>query len=138
MKLKSRQDYRRRRHARVRKKISGTAERPRMALMVSNKRISVQFIDDDSQLTLAAAATKSGEGKNVASATELGKRAAEAALGKGIRHVVIDRGGYKFHGRLKALVDAAAAAGLQTTTRPAEKTAQVEADGQDEAGTEEK
>jgi len=84
-----------------------------MAIMVSNKHIHVQFIDDVKGTTLVSVSTKGHEQKrNVASAALLGKRAVETALGKGIKKVVVDRGGLKFHGRVKAVVDEAVKAGL--------------------------
>jgi len=110
MKLKTRSDYRVRRHQRVRRRISGTAARPRMALFKSNKALSVQFVDDTDGKTLAGVRT--ADGKGLAAAEALGRRAAEAALKLGIGVVVVDRGGFPFHGRIKAVVDAAVAAGL--------------------------
>lgn len=113
MKPRSRIECRRRRHMRVRKKISGTAERPRMAISCSNKHMYVQFIDDDRSTTLASVSTLGdNSGNNVAAAQLLGRHAAESACSKGIQSVVVDRGGFKFHGRVKAIVDAAATAGL--------------------------
>jgi large subunit ribosomal protein L18 len=115
MKLKSRKDYRVRRHRRVRKKVSGTAERPRMAIMKSDRHLYVQFIDDEQGRTLVSASSRSAGGsKNVETARLLGRQAAEAAQEKGITHVVVDRGGFVFHGRVKAIVDAALEAGLST------------------------
>lgn len=84
-----------------------------MAIMKSNRHLYVQFVDDVAGVTLASAGTLGAEGKNdVGSAGALGKRAAEAALAKGIKDVVVDRGGFPFHGRIKAVVDAAREAGL--------------------------
>src|SRR5262245_14175609 len=92
------------RHWRVRKKVSGTKERPRMAVCFSNEHIYVQFIDDAAGLTLASASTRSKAtpdreklGANVASAKTIGKIAAEAAIAKGIKTVVFDRGGARYH-----------------------------------------
>ncbi|HTL18125.1 MAG TPA: 50S ribosomal protein L18 [Patescibacteria group bacterium] len=109
-----------RRHWRVRKKISGTSARPRMSVCFTNQNIHVQFIDDVAGVTLAAASTT---GKNTpdrdklaansASAKTLGALAAKAALGKGINEVVFDRGSARYHGKLKALADAAREAGLK-------------------------
>jgi large subunit ribosomal protein L18 len=108
------------RHWRIRKKISGTKERPRMSVCFSNQHIHVQFIDDIAGATLAAASTmakKGAAGKksaaNVTSAKAIGARAAEAAKGKGIKQVVFDRGQARYHGKVKALADAAREAGLQ-------------------------
>lgn len=81
--------------------------------MKSNRQLTVQFVDDVNGATLSSAATLGAEGKkNVESARLLGKRAAEAALAKGVKRVVVDRGGFTFHGRVKAVVDAATEAGL--------------------------
>lgn len=118
MKLKTRQEFRKRRHNRVRRKVVGTAARPRMTVFVSNKYMYVQFIDDDASVTLASASTqdktfKAGGGNSVEAASELGKAAAKAAKGKGIEAVVFDRGGFSFEGRIKALADAAREAGLK-------------------------
>lgn len=110
------------RHARIRRKVVGTADRPRMSIMISNQHMYVQFVDDQRQATLAAASTmKGGEaGPTVVKAHALGKTAGQAALAAGIRRVVVDRGGFRFHGRVKALVDGAVEAGLQIRTRPVE------------------
>ena len=108
------------RHWRVRKKISGTKERPRMSVCFSNENIQVQFIDDVAGKTLAAASTLSKVtpdrdklGANVKSAKTMGTLAAKTALDKGIKTVVFDRGGARYHGKVKALADAAREAGLQ-------------------------
>ena len=108
------------RHRRVRKKVSGTKERPRMSVFFSNENIHVQFIDDVAGKTLAAASTLSKVtpdrdklGANVKSAKTMGTLAAKTALDKGIKAVVFDRGGARFHGKVKALADAAREAGLQ-------------------------
>jgi large subunit ribosomal protein L18 len=108
-----------RRRWRIRSKISGTKDRPRMSVCFTNKNIHVQFIDDVAGVTVAAASTvsKGGNGRkpqaNVAGAKALGTQAAQAALGKGIKSVVFDRGGSPYHGKVKALADAAREAGLQ-------------------------
>ncbi|MBP5543852.1 MAG: 50S ribosomal protein L18 [Kiritimatiellae bacterium] len=122
--MKNRIEQRRLRHRRLRQKVQGTAARPRMALYFSNKNINVQFIDDDAAKTIAAATTLGTDAKlNVATATELGKKAAEAAIAKGVSKVVVDRGGYAFHGRVKALVEAAVAAGLKISDKEPAKEA---------------
>jgi large subunit ribosomal protein L18 len=122
--MKNRIEQRRLRHRRLRQKVQGTAARPRMALYFSNKNINVQFIDDDAAKTVAAATTLGTDAKlNVATATELGKKAAEAAIAKGVSKVVVDRGGYAFHGRVKALVEAAVAAGLKISDKEPAKEA---------------
>lgn len=108
------------RHWRIRKKVIGTKERPRMSVCFSNQNIHVQFIDDTAGVTLAAASTLSKSvadqknlGANVISAKTIGTKAAEAAKGKGIKQVVFDRGTARYHGKVKALADAAREAGLQ-------------------------
>jgi len=106
-----------RRHARVRQKIAGTAQRPRMAVCLTGSHIYVQFIDDGAGRTLASASTLAAEGKgtkpNVAGAKKLGALAAAKAKEKNITEVVFDRGGFRYHGRVKALADAAREAGLK-------------------------
>jgi len=117
---KCRAEARRARHARIRTKVRGTAEQPRMAIMVSNKHMYVQFIDDARAVTLASASTLGMDGgHNVATASRLGQTAAECASKAGVRRVVVDRGGYKYHGRVKAIVEAAKQAGLQTGRKEA-------------------
>ncbi len=110
MSTKSKKDLRVRRHLRVRKKVKGTAARPRMAVYRSNKRLEVQFIDDDAHVTLVGV---SSTGKNAEAAKALGAVAAEAAKGKGIEAVVFDRGGFAFGSNLKTLADSAREAGLK-------------------------
>lgn len=110
MSTKSKKDLRIRRHLRVRNKVRGTAERPRMAVFRSNKRLEVQFIDDDAHVTMVGASSK---GKNAEAARELGAKAAELAKGKGIETVVFDRGGFAFGANLKTLADSAREAGLK-------------------------
>jgi large subunit ribosomal protein L18 len=116
MKAKTRKDYRQIRHQRIRKKISGTAECPRMAIMVSNKNIYVQLIDDEAEVTLASASTQNEDGgRNISTAASLGQRIGEIAKDKGFSRFVVDRGGFRYHGRVKAVVDAAIEAGLRNT-----------------------
>lgn len=106
-------------HDRIRKKLQGTAERPRLNVYRSLNHIYVQVIDDLTGKTLVAASTAEGKkeerrsGGNVASAKAVGKTIAERAKAKGVTKVVFDRGGYIYHGRVKALADAAREAGLQ-------------------------
>jgi large subunit ribosomal protein L18 len=106
-------------HVRIRKKLKGTTERPRLAVFRSVAHIYAQVIDDTKGVTLVAANSTEGEksakkgGGNVASAAEIGKRVAERAKEQGIKTVVFDRGGYQYHGRVKALADAAREAGLE-------------------------
>lgn len=109
-----------RRRWRIRKKLSGTKDRPRMSVCFTNKNIHIQFIDDAAGATLAAASTTSKAtpdreklAANAASAKSLGALAAQAALSKGIKEVVFDRGGSRYHGKVKALADAAREAGLK-------------------------
>ena len=111
---------RQKRHQRIRNKISGTASRPRMAVYRSLSNIYVQIIDDSIGHTLAAASTMdkdlaaSLEGKSKTEAAKIvGEKAAKLALAKGINEAVFDRGGYIYHGRVKALADAAREAGLE-------------------------
>ena len=113
---KQRNVVRQRVHARIREKMSGTAERPRLNVYRSLNHIYTQLIDDAAGTTLASASTlqaKLKTGGNVAAAKELGKLIAEKAQEKGIKKVVFDRGGYLYHGRVKALADAAREAGLE-------------------------
>jgi len=106
-----------RRHKRVRKTVAGTAERPRLAVFRSNSGIEAQVIDDLAGKTLAAASSlhlkKSFKGNKTAQAAEVGKTVAEAAKKAGVESVVFDRGGYLYHGRVKALADAAREGGLR-------------------------
>ena len=125
---KSRTQLRRSRHQRVRKKIVGNADRPRMSVMVSNKHMYVQFIDDERRHTLACASTMNlaNGGPNVVTARELGKVAAVNAKEAGIERVVVDRGGFRFHGRVKAIVDAAAQNGIRIGKHERQVSAEVE------------
>ncbi|HVZ61255.1 MAG TPA: 50S ribosomal protein L18 [Terriglobales bacterium] len=103
-------------HDRIRKKLVGTPERPRLSVYRSLNHIYAQVIDDLHGVTLVAASTveaKSATGGNLASAKDVGRRVADRAKEKGIAKVVFDRGGYLYHGRVKALADAAREAGLQ-------------------------
>ncbi|UXR77973.1 MULTISPECIES: 50S ribosomal protein L18 [unclassified Staphylococcus] len=103
------------RHARVRTKLSGTSERPRLNVYRSNKHIYAQIIDDTKGVTLAQASSKDidASATKVELATQVGEAIAKKATEKGIEAVVFDRGGYLFHGRVKALADAARENGLQ-------------------------
>ena len=99
---------------RVRKQVTGTAERPRMSVFRSTRNLFVQIIDDASGTTLVSASTlKSGKNANKDTAVALGKEVAELALKKKIEQVVFDRNGFLYHGRVKALADAAREAGLK-------------------------
>ena len=111
-----RNEIRQRIHARIREKLSGTAERPRLNVYRSLNHIYVQVVDDQKGETLVSASSlelKLKSGGNVAAAKEIGKAVAEKAVAKGIKRVVFDRGGYLYHGRVKALADAAREAGLE-------------------------
>lgn len=105
-------EARRHRHRRIRRKISGTAELPRLAIMVSRRRIYVQLVDDFNGTTVMSMQTGRDEGHNVSAAKSMGERLAKALREKGIGRVVVDRGGFKFHGRVKALVDAVEGGGV--------------------------
>jgi large subunit ribosomal protein L18 len=107
-----------RRHRRVRKKVEGTAERPRLAVFRSNKHITAQVIDDRAGRTLAAASTteadlRAGTTSNKEAAAQIGRLLAERAKAAGITKVVFDRGGNLYHGRVAAVADAAREAGLE-------------------------
>jgi large subunit ribosomal protein L18 len=114
----AKQEARRRRHRRVRKKITGTAERPRLAVFRSNKHIYVQAIDDLTGRTIAAASTMEADGRSGATATvdaarAVGQRIGERVKASGVERAVFDRGGFRYHGRVAAVADGARAAGLQ-------------------------
>ena len=112
----NRKEIRRRIHARIRKKVQGTSERPRLAIHFSNKNVYAQVIDDTKRITLASASTHVegvGSGAKVATATAVGKLIAERAKAANVTAVVFDRGGHIYHGKVKALADAAREGGLQ-------------------------
>ncbi len=120
MRTDKKQKLRQLRHWRIRKKVTGTKDRPRMAVRFTNEHIYVQFIDDEGRLTVASACTTAKNapdrdklGANVTSAKKIGTFAAEAAKSKGITSVVFDRSGAPYHGKVKALADAAREAGLK-------------------------
>ncbi|MDP4161690.1 MAG: 50S ribosomal protein L18 [Bacillota bacterium] len=109
---------RKKRHARVRAKLSGTSARPRLNVFRSNQHIYAQLIDDMNGVTLASASTQDKEltlesSKNLEAAQKVGELIAKRAVEKGVSSIVFDRGGYLYHGRIKALADAARANGLQ-------------------------
>ena len=121
-------------HRRIRRKVSGTTERPRLTIFRSLNHIYAQIIDDVGGQTLVSASTtekdlRGATGGNVEAAERVGRALAERAVGKGIEQVVFDRGGYRYHGRVKALADAARAAGLNKT----ESQDAGETSGNDEA-----
>ncbi len=116
----SRRESTRRRHYRVRRKVLGTSERPRLAVFRSNQHIYAQLIDDTQHHTLASASTVESDlkedlntGANCNASAQVGKLIAERSIEKGIKRVVFDRGGNLYHGRVKALADAAREAGLE-------------------------
>ncbi len=114
--LTKRNEIRKRIHTRIREKLAGTTERPRLNVYRSLNHIYAQLIDDQKGETVASASTlamKLKSGGNVAAAKEVGKAVAEQAVAKGVKQVVFDRGGYLYHGRVKALADAAREAGLE-------------------------
>lgn len=120
MKIKTKEDIRTRIRGRIRKKISGTPERPRLAVFRSQSHIYAQVINDDAGQTLCAASSvdselreKSKRGSNIASAKAVGLLIANRAKEKGVTAVVFDRGGFQYHGRIKALADAAREGGLK-------------------------
>jgi large subunit ribosomal protein L18 len=119
MAFKTKHEKRRRRHLRVRKRVIGTPERPRLSVFRSEKHIYAQVIDDTVQRTLASASSLEPSfreskisGGNVEGAARVGKLLAERAVQKGLKKVVFDRGGYLYHGRVKALAEAAREGGL--------------------------
>ena len=117
----NRKEQRTIRHRRLRQRVKGTAERPRMAIFISNKHMYVQFIDDSAMHTLASTSTlKETKPCNLETAKLVGEQAAHVAKEKGISIVVVDRGGLKFHGRVKQIVEAVTAAGLKISDRDAD------------------
>ena len=116
---KQKHEARLRRHRRVRKKVHGTADRPRLAVFRSNRHLIVQVIDDRAGRTLAYASTleadlrAAGSTSNIDAATSVGRLVAERAQAAGVTKVVYDRGGFLYHGRIAAVADAARAAGLE-------------------------
>jgi large subunit ribosomal protein L18 len=128
----SRAEIRKAVHTRVRRKVQGSAERPRLAIYRSLNHIYAQIIDDREGRTLASASTtekdlRGASGGNVEAAKRVGQAVAQRALEQGIQSVVFDRGGYRYHGRVRALADAAREAGLN-------KNEAATADGTADAG----
>jgi large subunit ribosomal protein L18 len=118
-------------HQRIRRKVRGNTERPRLAIYRSLNHIYAQVIDDRMGQTIVSASTtekelRSGSGGNLEAARRIGQTIAERALAKGIEQVVFDRGGYLYHGRIKALTDAARAAGLNKNEAVAEPEPEAE------------
>ncbi len=129
-----RADLRRAVHTRIRRKVRGTAERPRLAIFRSLNHIYAQVIDDDAGKTIASASTTEKDlrgttGGNIEAAQRVGRTVAERALAAGVANVVFDRGGYVYHGRVKALADAARQAGLN----PGENAAATSENGASDA-----
>ena len=116
MGVETRRQSRERRHSRVREKIRGSAARPRLAVFRSLTHIYAQLVDDDTGRTLAAASSKESKdakAKRIESAKSVGTLLADRAKQKGVTEVVFDRGGYRYHGRVKALADGVRAAGVK-------------------------
>lgn len=131
MASKNKAEIRRGVHTRIRKKVAGTQERPRLAVFRSTNHIYAQVIDDVSGKTLAAASTTEKSlgvktGGNVAAAQKVGQAIAERALAAGVSQVVFDRGGYVYHGRVKALLDATRQSGLNKNENSAGEFAPLE------------
>jgi large subunit ribosomal protein L18 len=127
----SRANIRRAVHTRIRKKVRGTTERPRLAVYRSLNHIYAQVIDDDNGKTLATASTTEkdlagGTGGNIDAAQRIGRAIAERAIAAGVSSVVYDRGGYVYHGRVKALIDASREAGLNKNETASEGVATEE------------
>ena len=141
MAQKDRAEVRRAVHRRIRKKVAGTAARPRLAIYRSLNHIYAQVIDDERGRTLASASTtekdlRGASGGNIEAAQRVGRAIAERAISAGISSVVFDRGGYVYHGRVKALTDAAREAGLNKEEAPATPGADAEGGEQAAAGAE--
>ena len=123
-------------HTRIRRRVRGTAERPRLAIFRSLNHIYAQVIDDERAVTIASASTvekdlRGATGGNVEAAQRVWRAIAERAMAAGVEQVVFDRGGFRFHGRIKSLVDAAREAGLNKNERAEEAEG-----GEAEEGTE--
>ena len=123
-------------HTRIRRRVRGTQERPRLAIFRSLNHIYAQIIDDERAVTIASASTvekdlRGATGGNVEAAQRVGRAIAERAIAAGVEQVVFDRGGFRFHGRVKALTDAAREAGLNKNERGEEEEAA--ADGEEAA-----
>ena len=141
MAQKDRAEVRRAVHRRIRKKVAGTAARPRLAIYRSLNHIYAQVIDDERGRTLASASTtekdlRGASGGNIEAAERVGRAIAERAISAGISSVVFDRGGYVYHGRVKALTDAAREAGLNREEAAASQEAEAGEGEQAAAGAE--
>ena len=118
-------------HTRIRRRVRGTQERPRLAIFRSLNHIYAQVIDDERAVTIASASTvekdlRGGTGGNIEAAQRVGRAIAERAIAAGVEQVVFDRGGFRFHGRIKSLVDAAREAGLNKNERGEEEGGEAE------------
>ena len=111
--MQSKKEARKRVRFSIRKKVSGTSERPRLAVFRSNKEIYAQLIDDVSNVTLTSASSADSKGTKTEQASSVGKLIADNALKAGISSVVFDRGGFLYHGRVKALAESAREGGLK-------------------------
>ena len=117
----NRKDQRDKRHRRLRQRVVGSAERPRMSIRITNKHIYVQFIDDAAGNTVASASSIKETKANIEVARAVGAAAAEAAKAKGISRIVVDRGGHPYTGRVAAIVETAVANGLSISDKPAKE-----------------
>ena len=113
-------------HTRIRRRVRGNSERPRLAIFRSLNHIYAQVIDDERAVTIASASTvekdlRAGTGGNIEAAQRVGRAIAERAIAAGVEQVVFDRGGFRFHGRIKALTNAAREAGLKKNERSEEE-----------------
>ncbi len=118
-------------HTRIRRRVRGSAERPRLAIFRSLNHIYAQVIDDERAVTIASASTvekdlRGGTGGNIDAAQRVGRAIAERAIAAGVESVVFDRGGFRYHGRVKALTDAAREAGLNKNEREEEEATGTE------------
>jgi large subunit ribosomal protein L18 len=118
-------------HTRIRRRVRGSAQRPRLAIFRSLNHIYAQVIDDERAVTIASASTvekdlRGTTGGNIESAQRVGRAIAERTIAAGVEQVVFDRGGFRFHGRVKALTDAARAAGLNKNESEGEEAADAE------------
>jgi large subunit ribosomal protein L18 len=118
-------------HTRIRRRVRGTQERPRLAIFRSLNHIYAQIIDDERAVTIASASTvekdlRGGAGGNIEAAQRVGRAIAERAIAAGVESVVFDRGGFRYHGRVKALTDAAREAGLNKNEREEEEATGTE------------
>jgi len=128
MAKKDKASVRRAVHTRIRRRVRGSAQRPRLAIFRSLNHIYAQVIDDERAVTIASASTvekdlRGSTGGNLEAAQRVGRAIAERALAAGVEQVVFDRGGFRFHGRIKALTDAAREAGLNKNERAEEEEA---------------